>query len=116
MSLVEFIYGAKLWRDVKSQRAESVLLVKQKDFFQLFALIWSTAAAICILPVFYAFGVYGPDSDEQHFAVSFAIWGGLICMAFAFVSEWRAKVLEPRAKKALGSDEEIKRLIDGMDT
>lgn len=113
--VVELVYAVRSWRDVKLERAESTSHVKKRDAFQVFALIWITAAAACILPIFFAFGQYGAGSEQLHQATLFAIFGGLTCVALSLIMNRAANKFRVLAIDALESDREIEGLISDSD-
>jgi hypothetical protein len=114
--LVEFIYGYVAWRDVKSYRAESTSLVKKRDAFQLFALIWITAACVTIFPVFFTYGQYGPGTDAVHQAVMFAIIGGSICIGLSLLMSRAATKFGILARQALETDRDIEGFLGDTHT
>jgi hypothetical protein len=109
--LVELVYAYRSWRDVKLERAESTSHVKKRDAFELFALIWMTAAAACLLPTFFTFAQFGSGSDELHQAVLFGVIGGLTCVVLSMIMSRAAGKFRLLAANSLQSDREYEAFI-----
>lgn len=114
--LVEFIYGYMAWRNAISHRAESTSLIKKRDAFQLFALIWISAACVSIFPVFFTYGQYGPGTDAVHQAVMFTIIGGPICIISSLIMSRAATKFASLARQALETDRDIEGFFGDTDT
>lgn len=79
----EGIYGYKAWHDVKTGRATKASLASKRLTFELFAGLWLSPVALCVLLIVVAFGRYGIESALFTSAVQFGGYWGIGCVLLA---------------------------------